>query len=205
MVIAWHGIITAYGFWLPNDPRGSWSDFVRSWELLVAGGPATKTDDRRSLAKKPHDRRKRLEAKRALKYSPVEFTGEQALAIAHGFNRTIWDSEYVILACSIMPKHAHVVVARHEHLAERILGHLKARATQELLKEGLHPFEQYRRDSGRFPSVWASRAWKVFLDDIEDVRRAVRYAKNNPLKDGLPEQNWSFDTDVEEWIKSLEP
>jgi len=28
MVIASHDIFTFYGFWLPNDPRGSWS--VRS-------------------------------------------------------------------------------------------------------------------------------------------------------------------------------
>src|SRR5438034_5148372 len=42
MVLASHGIFTAYGFWLPNDPRGSWSDFVRSWELFLAGGFATK-------------------------------------------------------------------------------------------------------------------------------------------------------------------
>src|SRR5256885_9336243 len=34
----------------PNDPRGSWSDFVRSWELFRYG-PATKTTERRSLAR----------------------------------------------------------------------------------------------------------------------------------------------------------
>lgn len=28
MVEWYHLIMTAYGFWLPNDPRGSWSEFV---------------------------------------------------------------------------------------------------------------------------------------------------------------------------------
>ena len=42
MVLAYHLIFTAYGFWLPNDPRGSWSDFVRAWELFITG-KATKT------------------------------------------------------------------------------------------------------------------------------------------------------------------
>ena len=37
MVYASHVIFCAYGFWLPNDPRGSWSDFVGSWELLRFG------------------------------------------------------------------------------------------------------------------------------------------------------------------------
>jgi len=54
-VLAYHLIMTAYGFWLPNDPRGSWSDFVRAWELFLFGGPATRTTERRSLARDPHD------------------------------------------------------------------------------------------------------------------------------------------------------
>jgi hypothetical protein len=53
-VRAYHAIITAYGFWLPNDPRGSWSDYVRQWELLV-WGEATKVTTRRSVAGRPHD------------------------------------------------------------------------------------------------------------------------------------------------------
>jgi hypothetical protein len=28
MIIAFHSIFTAYGFWLPKEPRGSRSDFV---------------------------------------------------------------------------------------------------------------------------------------------------------------------------------
>ena len=39
-VLAYHLILTAYGFWLPNDPRGSWSDFVRAWELRRFGPAA---------------------------------------------------------------------------------------------------------------------------------------------------------------------
>ena len=50
MPLAYHVVLGAYGFWLPNDPRGSWSDYVRSWELFVAGGPATKTETGRSVA-----------------------------------------------------------------------------------------------------------------------------------------------------------
>ena len=45
MILGYHLIITAYGFWLPNDPRGSWSDFVGAWELLRFGR-ATKTESR---------------------------------------------------------------------------------------------------------------------------------------------------------------
>ncbi len=37
MIVGYHIIFGMYGFWLPNDPRGSWSDFVGSWELYRFG------------------------------------------------------------------------------------------------------------------------------------------------------------------------
>src|SRR3954451_13876362 len=52
MVRWYHLIMTAYGFWLPNDPRGSWSHFVGAWEFYKFG-PATKTTQKRSLAHDP--------------------------------------------------------------------------------------------------------------------------------------------------------
>ncbi|HEY5314071.1 MAG TPA: hypothetical protein VIK18_16185 [Pirellulales bacterium] len=54
--IAYHIIFCAYGFWLPNDPRGSWSTFVGSKLLYRKFGPATKVTTRESLAHQPHDR-----------------------------------------------------------------------------------------------------------------------------------------------------
>jgi hypothetical protein len=32
MILAYHSIFSMYGFWLPNDPRGSGSDYVASIE-----------------------------------------------------------------------------------------------------------------------------------------------------------------------------
>jgi hypothetical protein len=55
MICAYHVIFGTYGFWLPNDPRGSWSDFVASWEIFRYG-PATKVTARRSHAWDTHDR-----------------------------------------------------------------------------------------------------------------------------------------------------
>jgi hypothetical protein len=37
MVLGSHVIFGTYGFWLPNDPRESWSDFVGSWKLAHFG------------------------------------------------------------------------------------------------------------------------------------------------------------------------
>lgn len=101
-VLAHHLIFTAYGFWLPNDPRGSWSDWVRRWDLLRFG-KATKVATRRSVAGSRHDVQLRLTAKRALRFPSVCFTGRQALAIGVGFRRAIEESGYVVYACSILP------------------------------------------------------------------------------------------------------
>lgn len=194
MVLASHIVMTCYGFWLPNDPRGSWSDFVRCWELYWFGGPATKTTERRSVAGAAHDHAFRRAMKSKLMYRPVAFTGGQALCVARGFARAIGESGYQVLACAILPSHAHLVVKRHRWPSERIAGHLKARATQALVADGVHPFVEHRGPDGRFPSVWARRAWKVFLDTPEAIARAVRYVQENPLKENKRPQAWSFVT-----------
>ena len=191
MIRAYHVIITAYGFWLPNDPRGSWSDWVRRWELL-AYGKATKVQTRRSVAKRPHDRRKRLEAKKALRYPEVRFTGRQALAVGMGFKRAVEESGYVVHACSILPQHAHMVIARSDRRAEQIIAHLKGRATQQLAAEGLHPLDSFRQASGAVPSPWARNGWPVFLDSDQRIVEAIDYVAKNPAREGKPPQCWSF-------------
>lgn len=117
-VLAYHVIFGAYGFWLPNDPRGSWSVFVGSWELFLAGGTATKTDETCSLARRPHDRELRLATKRQLARPPVKLTGIQARAVGRGFAEYIAKSGLSVWACSILPEHVHLVVGRHHSTVE---------------------------------------------------------------------------------------
>jgi len=191
MIIAYHSILSAYGFWLPNDPRGSWSDFVRRWELLRFG-KATKVTTRRSLARDEHDREARRKAKQALRYEPVRFTGLQARSIGMGFARAVSESGYKILACAILPEHVHTVILRADRSIERIIGHLKARATQRLSADGLHPLANCPSSKEVLPSPWGRRAWHVFLDDREGIARAVGYVRQNPVKEGKPPQHWSF-------------
>jgi hypothetical protein len=169
MVRAYHVIFSAYGFWLPNDPRGSWSDFVRSWELLLAGGRATKVSTPRSLAAEPHDREARLREKEALTYPLVEFEGHQALSIAHGFGRMIAKAGYQCLACSILPAHVHMVLGRYHYKVETMVRLLKAAATTELIKGGRHPLAGYPNADGSLPCPWTRKQWKVFLDHDDDI------------------------------------
>jgi REP element-mobilizing transposase RayT len=192
-VVAYHVVLSNYGFWLPNDPRGSCSTEVRS-ERLRPFGPATTVDHSRSVANKPHDRALRLAAKRALKYPPVVFTGLQALSVANGFAGQIAKSGYVVGACCILPRHTHLVIGRHHYDIEQVGRALKQAATLRLLADGLHPFADRRTPTGFLPSVWAQDFWKVFLYTPEDVVGRIGYVENNPLKEGKKRQRWSFVT-----------
>jgi REP element-mobilizing transposase RayT len=190
-VLAYHIIITPYGFWLPNDPRGSWSDFVRAWELQRFG-PATKTSERRSLAHDAHDRKLRLAAKQALAHEPVEFNGLQARTIARGFAEYAARNGLVILACSILPTHVHLVVLRHTCRAEQVANLLKGAATRQLTLEGMHPFRNEPYRDGTLPTPWARKCWKCFLSDADGIRRAIEHVEENPMKEGLKRQRWKM-------------
>ena len=192
MIHAYHVIFGAYGFWLPNDPRGSWSDFVGAWEL-ARFGRATKSIDRKELLT-PEQERLRRKAKEALLYPPVNFDGVQARAIGRGFTTAIQRSRLTIWSCSILPEHVHLVIARHTFNVEYIVGLLKGEATKQLKHEAIHPLAQHHDAAGVIPTPWAARCWKVYLDSEEAIENAIRYVQDNPLKEGKPVQNWSFVT-----------
>ncbi|MGD0519273.1 MAG: hypothetical protein ABSA26_17180 [Thermoguttaceae bacterium] len=196
MILGYHLIITTYGFWLPNDPRGSWSDFVGAWELLRFGR-ASKTNSRQSLASIQHDTHIRLAAKKALKYPEVHFTGIQARTIGDGFADFVKRNGLRIWACLILPEHAHIVVARHRYKVEQIANLLKGAATKALIEEKMHPFENNPIKKSRLPKTWAQGQWKVFLDSKKDIFRAILYVEDNPLKEDKPRQHWSFVTNYE--------
>src|SRR6476661_1941647 len=154
MILGSHVIFGEYGFWLPNDPRGSWSDFVGSWDLYRYG-PATKTSETRSVASRPHDRALRLQAKEALDRPAVRFTGIQARAVARGFARYARNAGLTVWACAILPDHLHLVLRRHRLSVEQLVIQLKGQATRQLVEEGIHPFGDVPGANGRPPKCFA--------------------------------------------------
>ena len=194
MIHGYHVILPAYGFWLPNDPRGSWSDFVGKWELLRFGA-AKKGIERRELCElSALELAERREARASLKYPPVQFSGIQARAIARGFAHVCEKNGYTIWACAIMPEHTHLVIARHRYKVEQVANLLKGSATRQILEEGLHPLAAFASNGERPPAMWAVRRWKVFLDNEEAIDNAIRYVEENPIREGKPTQRWSFVT-----------
>jgi REP element-mobilizing transposase RayT len=192
MVRWYHLILTAYGFWLPNDPRGSWSEFVASWELYKFG-PPTKVSGKRSYAHDPHDVGLRRAAKRAMKYPPVRFDRQQRAAIVSGFAEAVASAGYIVFAGCVGNDHAHLVIGRHdERTVEQIARHLKAKATMHLTGAGLHPLRNYVLPNGATPTPWAEKCWSVFINDDDQLRAAIAYVERHPVKEGLTLEPWSF-------------
>ena len=194
MIHGYHVILPVYGFWLPNDPRGSWSESVRIWELLRFG-PSTKSADRRSLAElTPAELRQRETARKSLTYRPVTLSEQQVLATARGFAAQVAKSGYTIWACSILPEHTHLIIARHSYKVEQIANLLKGAATSQVIKDNCHPLQCYATAGQRPPRMWAEHEWKVYLDSEEGIKTAVRYVEDNPVKEDRPAQKWDFVT-----------
>lgn len=191
MVIAYHVIFGAYGFWLPNDPRGSWSTEVWA-DHLQPFGEATKVNTRKSLADRKHDQQHRLEAKRQLQYPSVSFNRAQIDTIGFAFGEAIAHLKLDVHACAVMPDHVHLAIGRTDCTAEYLAGFLKRAATRRFLAENMHPLDKYRQANGRIPSPWVVGGWFVYLNTPEEIIRCIRYVDNNPVKARMPAQQWEF-------------
>lgn len=193
-VLWYHTIFSAYGFWLPNDPRGSWSDFVHAWELYRFGGSATKVAAKRSHAHDHHDVEFRREMKNHLKYPPARFEAKARESIARGFSRACNEFNFVIHACAIGFDHIHLVAGRDaQRPVEQVVAVLKARATTQMKTDNTHPMRAYRD----CPTAWGKSCWKVFVNDADQLRNAIQYVNRHPTKEGLPSQAWDFVTPAE--------
>ena len=194
MIHGYHLILPMYGFWLPNDPRGSWSQCVRRWEL-VRFGTSTQSVERKSFEQLTDDQvRKRDAAKKKLKFPAVCLSGIQTASVGQGFATKIAISSYTVWACAILPEHTHLVIARHSHKIETIANMLKGAATREIKESNLHPLAGFEKPDGKIPPMWAGNQWKVYLDDEAAIDEAINYVELNPEKEGKPRQTWSFVT-----------
>jgi REP-associated tyrosine transposase len=161
-------------------------------DRLTKFGPANPATTRRSVAYRPFDREVRRLARESLRYPYVQFTGTQARAVGRGFANEIGRFGGTIYACTILDNHFHGVTGPHRYDIRRFAGRLKGAATRQLRAEGLHPLADHPLPDGWLPSPWARLPWVVYLWTAEDVRRAIRYVEDNPLKQRKPRQHWSF-------------
>src|SRR5215208_7873145 len=122
VIIAQHVILTGYGHWLPNDPRGSGSIDIHKRELEKLG--------------EIHHGRKRVQPSRDdlqdfyqravphLKYEPLWFDSAMRQALSEAFAQVIQQRRYVVYACAILSNHAHFVIRSHRDRTNDMFGAL---------------------------------------------------------------------------------
>jgi len=189
IVIAHHLIWTAYGTWLPNDPRGSGSHQV-SCDVLKELGDLHYGRKRvqpagweiRSFYDQAHQR---------LRFPVLPFSMDEIRHITEAFAEVCEAERYTCYACAVMPDHVHLVIRKHKDQAEGMMEKLKVLSRERLEAE-----------SARFEGhpVWTGGGgWKVFLDYPDDVERTIGYVQKNPVQARMAAQEWSFVTPYDRW------
>ncbi len=177
MIIAYHAIFTTDGTWLPNDPRGSFSEKIYNAELKMLGEIKYGRQD----TQPPGETLKRFWTAAAPRLSrrPYFINDSTRPIVAEGFTQVVERLNLTVHACAIMNDHAHILVLRSGYRIEYLVNQFKGAATRAL---------------GLKVTPWTQGCWKVFINDEETLRAAAEYTKTNPVKVGLPPQNWSFVT-----------
>lgn len=189
IVIAYHLIWTAYGWWLPNDPRGSGSHTIASDVLAQLGELHY---GRKKV--QPFGRAVRAfydEAKDLLKYPLLTFDEAQRAIIAQAFAATIERQNYTCYACAIMPDHVHIIIRKHRDTYEQMVEYFQLWSARGLRAAGFRTHDH---------PVWTGGdGWGVFLDHPDDVRRTIPYIERNPEPLGLPRQTYDFVKPYDNW------
>ena len=191
VIIAHHLILSGYGHWLPNDPRGSGSDVIREEKLSDLGpihhGRKQIQPPRRELKEFYRSATPRLD------HTPIWFDDAKRQAVAGAFAQVVESQRYTVWACAVLGNHAHLCIRRHRDDALTMWN-----AFAESSRAALRGFEDFADEH----PIWSARPYKVFLDSPEDVRRVVSYIQRNPVREKLPEKTWSFVQPYDGWPHS---
>ncbi len=188
IVIAYHLIWTAYGWWLPNDPRGSMSRDIGSDVLADLGELHYGRKRVQPASREIREFYERAGSK--LQHPLRTFDRVCVDTIAQAFADTIRAQRYTCYAAVIMPDHVHLLIRKHKHVAEEMIQNFQDQSRLRL------------RAAGRFLSdhpIWGGPGWKVFLDHPEDIRRTIGYVRQNPVKMRGEEQQWGFVSEYDGW------
>ena len=173
MVAGFHLIWTAYGWWLPNDPRGSSSHEIRI-ERIEELGPLH--HGRKVIQPLPSELRAFYErAAGVLKHELLQFDAAQRDIIGAAIGRLIANERYTCYACAVMPDHVHCLIRKHKHHGETMIANMQ--------EESRTALKQAQRRDPEHP-VWGGPGWKRFLFTEADMRRIVNYIEANLRKVG---------------------
>lgn len=151
IVIAHHSVWSAYGTWLPNDPRGSGSHAVAA-EPLAELGPLHY--GRKRIQPPPREVREFYDrAEPLLQFPVIRFDRRQIDLVAAALGDAIANDRYTCYAAAVMPDHVHLVIRKHKHKAEQMIETLQESTRLRLSTSGIAPQGSSGLDKGGLQTV----------------------------------------------------
>jgi len=186
-VIAVHLVLTLYGHWGVNDPRGSGSsDFIDAkfeplGPIYIGRKPANEQPSRREL--------KDFHAKHqeTLNFPVFWIDDAKRYEIAEAIAAVKQAQGYTCYACAICGNHVHLVIRTHKHDSLTIWNHFAEGIRQRLRL-------RFASQIAWNHPVISARPYKVFLYIPPEVWGRIDYVERNPLKENLSAQRWAFVT-----------
>jgi hypothetical protein len=175
-----------------NDPRGSGSSDFADLKFEPLGPIHFERKDHEAQPTREELREFHRRHQELLNF-PVfwideTIRGEVASAIAE----VIRLRGYTCYACAICGNHLHLVIRKHkdhptaiwDNFAEDIRSRLRLRFPDRISVN--HP-------------VISARPYKVYLSSQAEVNGRINYINDNPVKEGLPPQQWEFVNAYDNW------
>ncbi|MBN1553655.1 MAG: hypothetical protein JXA11_02835 [Phycisphaerae bacterium] len=188
MLIGHHIILTGYGHWLPNDPRGSLSRDVFAPEIRCLGeahyGRKVVQPSRGEL------RSFSRQAEGKLWFPLLWWDSAERRALMDAFEKVLRDNHLTCYACAVLSNHVHVLIRKHRTKAEEIIGFLKKAG-----RDALHEMKLVPQDH---PVFNADRC-HLYKNSVEEMRTCIRYIERNYQKHRLPKIPCDFISPYDDW------
>lgn len=192
MILASHIILTGYGHWLPNDPRGSLSRKMRVKELSELG----EIHYGRKPVQPPRTELQQFhrKAKEVLKYPVIWFDPLLRERIARALGELIRRENLTCYACAVLNNHAHLLIRRHKLRAQEMIPLLRdhSRNASHDLIPPRHP-------------LWSLDPYIAYKDNPQAVQNAIDYIYSNYAKHNLPPQEFDFVVGYDGWFRTGKP
>ena len=136
-IIAHHLILTGYGHWLPNDPRGSLSREFRNAKLEALGpihfGRKARQPTRQEI------RAFYTEAAKALAHPVLWFKAPARAVVGQAVGQVVRGRGLTCYACAVLADHVHALIRVHRLKAQEMIPLLADASREVLLSHALVP------------------------------------------------------------------
>ncbi len=161
---------------LPENRRGEWEHLLKCLRNDVPRSSGAQSIALREQRTKLEEYLDRGHGKCHLRNPAVAAWVEKAILHHHG-------QCFKVLAWIVMPNHAHVLVEVWQLPLAKILQNWKSITAVEA-----------NRILERKGTFWQPEYWDQFMRSNEQLKKAIRYIENNPVKASLVQkpEEWSF-------------